>query len=339
LSGVLKRAPKEENMTVLITGGLGAIGSSVARNLVEMGIEPVLYDAFEDNTLINDIKDKTLYVAGDVLDLPHLVETIKKYRVKRMIHTVALLSKADPKKSIRINTQGTVNALWAAEQCKIERFVYTSSKAVYSEISGIHSHPRYRPINEDYPKDDPMGIYGVTKFFGEQIGMQFHKNFGIDFVALRFSTTFGPGRLLKNPNSPMVIPCRIIENAMLGKPFTFPKGGGQKDDYIYNRDVGRGVALACFKKDLTHRVFNIGTGIGSTLIDFAQATRKIFPAFEFEIGPGPDHAGIGFDFYSVYDVSRTKNELGFTPQYNIEEAVRDYIETMQRLNIEPTFVR
>jgi UDP-glucose 4-epimerase len=325
-------------MTVLITGGMGAIGSSVARNLVEMGIEPVLYDAFEDNTLVKDIKDKTLYVKGDVLDPTHLIETIKKYRVKRMIHTVALLSKADPKKSIRINTEGTVNTLWAAKECKLERIVYTSSKAVYNEIAGKYAHPDYEPINEEYPKDDPLGIYGVTKRFGEQIGLQFHKNFGIDFVALRFSTIFGPGRLSKNPNSPMVIPCRIIENAMLEKPFIFQKGGDQKDDYIYIRDAGRGIALACFAEGITHRVFNIGTGIGATLIDFAQAARKVFPTFIFDIGPGLDHTGIGFNFYSIYDFSRAKNELGFTPQYNIKEAVKDYIETMQSLNIEPTFV-
>jgi len=328
----------EKNMSVLITGGMGALGASVARHLVDMGIEVILFDAFEDYTLIRNIKDKAVYVQGNILNLSQLIKTVKTYNVKRIIHTVALLSKADPKKSIQINTEGTVNVLWAAEACRIERVVYTSSKAVYNEISEKHAHPHYKPVNEDYPKDNPMGIYGVTKFFGEQMGLQFHKNFGIDFVALRFSTVFGPGRLSKNPNSPMVLPCRIIENAMLGKSFTFPKGGEQKDDYIYNKDAGRGVVSACFAKNLTHRVFNIGTGVGSTLIDFAQAAQNVFPAFEFDIGPGLDHAGIGFNFYSIYDISRGKNELGFTSQYTLEEAIKDYIDTMQRLDIEPTFV-
>ena len=325
-------------MTVLITGGTGAIGSAAARHLVEMGINPVLYDAVDDDSLIQDIKDRVFYVAGDVLDLGHLIETVKAYGVTHIIHTVALLTRADPKKSIRINTEGTLNVLWAAEACKIKRVVYTSSKAVYNEITGRHAHPNYEPITEDYPKDDPLGIYGVTKFFGEQIGLQFHKNFGIDFVAVRFSTVFGPGRLSKNPNSPMVLPCRIIENAMLGKPFAYPKGGDQIDDYIYIKDAGRGTAMACFAEGITHRVFNIGTGIGSTLIDFAQAARNVFPAFEFDIGPGLDHTGIGFNFYSIYDTSRAKNELGFASRFSIGGAVEDYIDTMKKLEIEPTFV-
>ena len=325
-------------MAVLITGGTGALGSATARNLVTIGIEPILYDLFEDYTLVSDIKNKLIFVEGDILDLSRLIEILKEYSVKAIIHTVALLSKADPKKSIKINTEGTVNVLWAAKECGIERIVYTSSKAVYSEIEGTHAHPSYEPITEDYPKDEPMGVYGITKYFGEQIGHQFHKDFGIDFVSLRFSTIYGPGRLLKNPNSPFVIPCRIIENAMLGKPFEYPRGREQKDDYIYYKDVSQGVVLACFAKTLPHRTFNIGTGVGSTLLDFSDAAREVFPKFKANIGPGLDHACIGFNTCSVYDISRAKNELGFNPKYSIDDGVKDYIETMQRLNIKPRFV-
>ena len=322
-------------MTVLITGGTGAVGSSTARNLVKIGIEPILYNRHEDDRLICDIKEKVVFVEGNILDRSKLVDTLKKYDIRTIIHTVSLLSKADPRKSIRINTEGTVNVLWAAVECGIKRIVYTSSKAVYSEIKGRNAHPFYEPINEDYPKDEPLGIYGVTKYFGEQIGYQFYKEFGIDFKSLRFSTVFGPGRLLKNPKSPMVIPCRIIESAMLGKPFRYPKGAEQKDDYIYLDDVGRAVVLACFRENLVHDTFNIGTGFGSTLIDFAEATKKVIPSFNFDIGPGIDHTGIGFHFYSIYDTSRAKNELGFAPQSCLDDAVSDYIETMNKLSIKP----
>jgi UDP-glucose 4-epimerase len=184
-----------------------------------------------------------------------------------------------------------------------------------------------------------MGVYGVTKFFGEQIGFQFYKIYGIDFVSVRFSGIYGPGRLLKNPNSPMVIPCRIIENAMLGKSFRHPKGREQKNDFIYYKDVSQGVLSACFAKKLTHRVFNIGTGVGSTLLNFTNAVKKIFPEFEADIGPGLDYLGIGFNTYCIYDISRAKDELGYNPQYSIDDGVADYIQTMRKLNISPTFVR
>ena len=123
--------------------------------------------------------------------------------------------------------------MWAAVDAGVDRVVYTSSKAVYNEITGPHAHPDYEPINEDYPKDEPLGIYGVTKFFGEQIGNQFHNNFGIDFLSLRFSTVYGPGRLLKNPNSPMVVPCRIIESAMSGPAVSLSPRGWPKRMITY----------------------------------------------------------------------------------------------------------
>jgi len=249
---------------------------------------------------------------------------------------VALLTRADPKKAIAINLNGTINALWAAQECKLKRLVYLSSKAAFSEVTGPHAHPDYVPIDENYPTESPLGIYGVTKRCGEQLGLQFHKTMGVDFIGLRFATTFGPGRLSKNPNSPMVVPCRIIEAAMAGKPFYYPHGGDQKDDYIYTRDVGQGIVCALFVENPAHRIFNVGTGKGSTLRDFVRATQKLYPDFKAQIGDGLDNARIGFQFYSVYNISRARRELGYNPQYDLERAVADYVESMRRLKVEPT---
>jgi UDP-glucose 4-epimerase len=325
-------------MSVLITGGMGALGSAVARNYVEKGEVPILYDLIEDYTLINDIKNKVKYVEANILDLAKLIATVKEYGVNTIIHTVAVLSKADPKISIEVNTKSTENVLWAAKECKVNKVVYTSSKAAFSEITGKHLAPDYEPINEDYPKDRPMGVYGVTKFYGEGLGYQFKKLYGIDFVSLRFSTIYGPGRLLKNPNSPMILPCRIIENAMSDKPFSWPKGGDQKDDYIYYDDVAEGTVLAATVKNPPSSVYLIGTGVGGTLKDFAAATKKQFPNLHANIGSGLDHVGSGFIFYSIYDISRAKEELGYTPKCDIETGVARYIEAMKKLNISPTFV-
>jgi len=325
-------------LSILITGGMGALGSAVARNIVEKGDVPILFDLFEDYTLISDIKKKIRYVQGNILDLEKLKETVETFDVDTIIHTVAVLSKADPSVTIEVNTRSTENVLWAAKECKVKRVVYTSSKAVFSEITGEHLAPLYKPINEDYPKDRPMGIYGVTKFYGEGLGYHFSKLYGIDFVSLRYSTIFGPGRLLKNPNSPMVLPCRIIENAMLGKSFIWPKGGDQKDDYIYYDDVAEATVLAATVKNHSSNVYLIGSGVGSTLRDFAAAAQKQIPTFESEIGPGLDHVGSGFIFYSVYDISRAKKDLGYQPKCDIDTSVARYIDAMNRMGVPPTWV-
>jgi UDP-glucose 4-epimerase len=328
-------------MSFLITGGMGAVGAFVARNLVERGFEPVLYSRHKNTVLISDIQDRVIIVEGDILDLDKLVKTIKEYKVERIIHAAAMLSrecKDNPIMAVRVNVEGTANVLEAAVRANVNRVVYTSAKGVYSEAKGEYGHPTYKPIDEDFPTTGDMGFYGLTKLFGEKVGFHYQRACGIDFIALRFSSTYGPGKMLKREiSSPMTIHGRIIENAMLGKPTRHSQGGEQKDDFIYYKDVASGVVLACTVESLTHRVFNIGSGTGSTLFDFANAVKKIYPKVDIEIGPGLDFFGIGFNVYNVYDISRAEKELGFSPQYDFEKGVKDYVETLKQLKIEPLF--
>jgi UDP-glucose 4-epimerase len=183
-----------------------------------------------------------------------------------------------------------------------------------------------------------MGWYGLTKLFGEKVGFQYLREKGIDFIALRFSSTYGPGKLLKHgATSPMSVHGRMIEHAMLGKPFRHPKGVDQIDDLIYNKDTANGIVLACMAEKPEHRIFNIGSGQGATLRDLAAAVKKLYPAADIEIGPGLDYFSIGHNVYSVYDISRAKKELGYEPEYSLEAGVRDYVEMMHRLKIEPVY--
>ena len=98
------------------------------------------------------------------------------------------------------------------------------------------------------------------------------------------------------------------------------------------------MACAVFAENPTHRIFNIGTGKGSTLRDFVKAVQKLYPDFKGEIAGGLDNARIGFQFYSVYDISRAREELGFEPQYDLDKAVAEYVKTMRLMGVEPTVI-
>ncbi len=326
-------------MAVLVTGGMGAIGSFVTRRLVEIGAEPVVYARHKDMMLLSDMEEKIVFVEGDILDPDKIVQTIRTYAVDRVIHASAIIpSEVTPPKTIRVNAEGTANVMEAALRCNVRRVVYTSAKGVYNEATGSHSHPTYEPINEDWPAEANMGWYGLTKYFGERIGFQYLEEQGMDFIALRFSSTYGPGKILKHgAKSPMSVHGRMIEHAMLGKPFRHPQGAEQKDDFIYNKDTANGIVLACFAENVKHRIFNIGSGIGLTLMDLADAIRKIYPGADIQIGPGLDYFNIGHNVYSVYDITRARQELGYAPQYTLEAGVRDYVEVMHRMKIEPVY--
>jgi UDP-glucose 4-epimerase len=325
-------------MSILVTGGCGAIGAFVTRRLVEIGAEPVVYSRHKDLLLLWDIESKVRFVEGDILDFDKLIQTIKKYDVDRIMHASAIIieSGSNPALAVKVNVEGTTNVLEAAVRCNIKRVVYASAKGVYNEATGVHGHPLYKPITEEYPADANMGFYGLTKLFGEKVGFQFQKEKGVDFIALRFSSTYGPGKILKHGiSSPMTLHSRIIENAMLGKGTKHPQGLEQTDDFIYNKDTARGIVQACFAENLTHRIFNIGSGVNATLSDFVEAVKKIYPGADIQIGPGRDYFIIGHNVYSIYDISRAQKELGYSPQYTLEAGVRDYVETMNALKIAP----
>jgi UDP-glucose 4-epimerase len=326
-------------MAVLVTGGMGVLGSMVTEALVERGEHPVLYARHLDRSLLpGGLLEETAYVRGDVLDLPNLVHVIRRHRVTRIVHMAALLigeCQENPYLGFRVNAEGTVNVFEAARMTDVGRVVYTSSKSVYGAVPPPYGHPTYAPLPEEGPKN-PVRVYDATKLAGEHMGLNYAATFGLDVVILRFASTFGPGKLVRH--GPVAWHSRLVEHAMAGTPARLPQGGDQPDDMIYHRDIAHAIVRACFATGLEHRVFNIGRGEASTMREFADAVRRVIPGAALEVGAGLDYYGSGIPYYSVYDISRARTELGFEPRFDLEAGVRDYVATMERLGIAPTVV-
>lgn len=320
---------------VLITGGLGAIGSFVIRAFVEAGVRPLVLDARPDFTLVPELTDRFDFVPGDVLDLPGLMRLVKERQVRRIVHLAAVMPPAaqeNPPLGWQINTWGTLNVLEAARTFGLERVVYASSKAVYGLMSGEYAHPGYQPVSESYPFN-PDSVYGATKVASELMGRQYRERYGIQFIVLRFATTYGPGKLARHGAVGLV--SRIVESALAGKEFSVPQGGDQKNDLIYNRDVALAVFLAATRDALTEHTFNIGSGQLFTLGQVLDALREVLPEMRVRIGPGLDYYGEGKNAYCLFDVSRAKRELGFSPAYDLRHGVHDYVSLLRRPGMPP----
>lgn len=324
-------------MNILVTGGLGAIGSWVTRQLVDRGERVVTYSIDIDTTLVRDIVDRIAMVTGDIMDLPALLRTIKEYKIQRICHLAAMLgeqARANPWLAFQVNAVGTLNVLEAARIMDVERVVFTSSLAVYAPFSGEYTYPTYKPIDEDHPKNPTFkltGVYGTAKLASELLCFHYNQEFGLDFVTLRFSPLLGIAR--KARGRPFGIQSRMIENAIQGEPTVIPRGGDEKSDLVYIKDTAYSVVLACFAQNLKHRDFNIGTGKLYTLEDLANAIKKIYPEAVFEIGPGLDPGGWS-SYNCAVDISRAREELGYSPKFTLEEAARDCVETTKWLDSE-----
>lgn len=320
-------------MSIMVTGGLGAIGSFAVRYLVESGEKPVVFDSRDDTRLVADLLNNIQLVRGDILDWGQLVTTMQTHRVERIIHTAALMPPAcrdNPPQCVQVNALGFANVMESAKIVKAKRVVFASTRGVYADVSGRHAHPEYLPINEDHSKN-PRSLYDASRFFCERTGRQYEENCGIEFVACRFASTYGPG---KWAHGAWAAAAAIIDQAFLGQEINIPKGGDQGNEFLYNRDSGRALVLACFAQNLEHKQFNIGTGKISTLYDFAEAVRKALPGANINVGPGLDPWGMGGIGRSwLYDISRARKELGYEPKYHLEAGVRDYVQLLQNLNI------
>jgi UDP-glucose 4-epimerase len=322
-------------MQVLVTGALGVNGASVLRNLTSRHIRPVVFENRADLSLVRDIAGEFDIVQGDINDLSALIRALRKYKIQRVVHMAALMPPAtepEPYKGFVVNAIGTVNVLEAACIADVERVVFTSSVSFYGRLrEPEHLHPTYKPVTEDH-LPNPRSVYDVTKVASEVMGLNYARVYGIGFVSLRFANIYGPGKLARHGR--VSLHSTIIESALAGKPVHLPQGREQKADMIYVDDVAEGIVRATLADRLAHAEYNISTGRGETMVDFADAVKAIIPNAEIEIGPGLDFFGYGAPGgYYLMDPTRAREDLGFVARFSLEEGVRAYVDTMKRLDL------
>jgi len=305
------------------------IGAMTTRKFVKEGHRPVVMARHMDRNLIGPIEGRIDVELADVQDFSRITSIIDKYKITHIVHTAALVgavSAKNPPQSVHVNVIGTLNIVEAARIMKVERVIYTSSKGVYGYIGGEYAHPTYKPLPEDHPKN-PVRIYDSGKLMGEHIGEFYLRTYGLQFLSLRFGMTFGPGKMVRHGG--MAVTSRIVELPFAGKPVRIEKGGDQKDDFVYTKDAARSIYLAATAEKPKYTAYNISMGKGYTLHDMADGVRKAIPGADISVGPGLQF--LEGPYHSIYDTTRAQEDLKFKPEFNMETAVLDYVETLKQL--------
>lgn len=302
-------------MSFLVTGGTGFIGSHLIRELVERGQSVIAFDYAPNIVAISDVKEKVEVVRGDVLDVTELLNTIKKYDVKYIIHLAYLLipeSQEKPLKAIKVNCEGTTNVFEAARVMDVKRVVWASSVAVY----GPAEYYGGKPVNEDAPKR-PTTVYGACKVLNEFIGEHYYNLYRLDNIGLRFTVVYGPGRT----RGATAFASELIENPALGKSVKVPYGD-QKIDWQYVKDAVKAIILACKVRQVKDRIFNT-CGDLHTIREAAEYVRKLIPDAAIEVESGT------MGWQMNFDITRAKEQLDYSPSYTIEKGIREHINIVR----------
>jgi len=324
-------------MAVLITGA-GLLGAQVAAKFVARGEIPVLYDIAYNTRFVSAVVDtsKVKMMVGDILDMPFLLDTIKREKIDRIIHTASLLDggvRARPYSGVNINVVGTLNILEAARLMSIKRVVYTSSAMVQSGARGATNAPYVEDFDMKCISNMPVNIYGVTKLTAEYLGLSYHTFYGVDFAALRVNCMFGP--FLGTPSGrPSYFTEMFVKNAALGKPViindqTNTYSGVQ--NFVYSKDVAKACVLACYASEVKSRIYNVSGHKSYTFQDVVDITKKVFPGTEIRV---KEISKIGWgnmpaNWYP-YDISKAQNEFGYQPDYDLEAAFKDYGDWLRK---------
>jgi UDP-glucose 4-epimerase len=303
-------------MSVLIAGGCGFIGSHLARRLLSEGEKVVVFDLRPDIHLIKDIADQVTIIQGDCTNIVDILHAIKESGATDIYHLVGLLADVSQQKPLlaqRVSVESTLNFLEASRILNVNRLVYASSSAVYD--------PKEAPPVGDSAVPNPASVYGATKVMSEFYGMHYHRSFGSDFVALRFTTIYGYGK----SGGLTGILSQMIEKAVLGEPVKTDLADAVTD-WLYIKDAIDCLLLARSAANPRQRIYNVGGGSYSTR-QVVEILRKELPGADIQL-----ESKRTFPWPPSYEWTKATEELGYKPSFSIEQGIKDFIQECRKRN-------
>jgi dTDP-L-rhamnose 4-epimerase len=341
-------------MKVLITGGAGFIGSYLADELIARGAQVRALDCLDAQVHGGDavrpayLNRAVELVRGDVRNRAQVSAALAGVDV--VFHFAAKVGVGQSMYQIReytdVNNVGTAVLLEALLDHPVKKLVVASSMSIYGEgrymrgdgsvvepperARGQLARDRWELVDEDGEALIPLptseskrpslaSVYGLSKYDQERLCLVFGAAYGIPAVALRFFNVYGPRQALSNPYTGVLA---IFASRLLnGKPPLVYEDGKQRRDFVSVHDVARGCMQAMESEAANGGVFNIGSGRPSSVLEIAEAMRKVLGK-----DIGPEVTGkyrVGDIRHCFADISLARDTFGYEPRVRLEDGLRE----------------
>jgi UDP-glucose 4-epimerase len=311
---------------ILITGGLGFIGLHTARCFLDVGEQVVLthYRVRREPDFIKDEIGKRAFIETlDVTASHDVIDLVRRYKITGIVHlAVPGLGALSAAEDYRVNVMGFLNILEAARLSDVKRVSLASSVAVYASVpEGPFHEEALLPVHSGNPTE-------TFKKALEILGLHYASRTDVEVVALRIGSPFGPlYHSLAAPTS------RICHAAAKGMPTDFRgvrRGAPYEEDdtgAFYVKDCAKAIQLLQMADKLSHQIYNISGERPMTYSEFTRAVKAVVPDAQVSLQPGhsPRHRPRAY-----MDITRIKESVGYLPQYDMERAVKEYIDWLRK---------
>jgi UDP-glucose 4-epimerase len=303
-------------LRALVTGGAGFIGSHVADLLVGQGHSVTVVDDLSTGRREN-VPEAATFVLLDITS-PDIAPLVRDGKFDVILHHAAQMdvrkSVADPVSDGTVNILGTVRLMEAVRKAR------THPRIVFASTGGVLYGDFVTPPNEETFAKDPESPYAIAKLTSEYYLAYYARVHGIDAVALRYGNVYGPRQNPHGEAGVVAIFCgRILDRL----PLTVFGDGRQTRDYVFVSDVARAAQMAASAilppiGRLDARAFNVGTGVGTSVLDLAEALCRI-SGIRLPIEYAP--ARLGEQQRSFVSIHKAAAQLGWRPTVGLEDGL------------------
>lgn len=302
------------NLSILVTGGAGFIGSHIVDALIRLGHKVAVVDDLSTGKR-EHLNPEARFYHLDIRDIHGLEGVFAAERPEIVNHQAARVnvreSMEKPVLYAEVNVIGSLNLLELSRKYRVEKFIYASTGgAVYGE-------PEYLPADESHPIN-PLDPYGASKHFVEHYLYLYSVNYGLRYTALRYPNVYGPRQ---DPHGEAGVVAIFTGQMLQGGQPVINGSGEQERDFVYVDDIVEANIKAMETGD--NQVYNLGWGVGTSVNEIFVRLKEI-TGYKGEAVHGPPKLGEVFKIY--LDASKAQQELGWVPRVGLDEGLRRTVE-------------